>query len=55
MLVVISGKEGNSRKKEEKDTSRDQIRILITKKEEIFLTNLYRVIMIIYQYCRSYS
>jgi hypothetical protein len=32
VLVVISGKEGNPRRKQEKDASQSQIRTLITKK-----------------------
>jgi hypothetical protein len=32
VLVVISGKEGNPRRKQERNISRGQIRTLITKK-----------------------
>jgi hypothetical protein len=43
ILVVISGKEENSRRKQEKYASRGQTRTLVTKKKGILIQNLYRV------------
>jgi hypothetical protein len=45
VLVVISDKEGNSRRKQEKHVSRDQIRMSITKKKGILIQNIINFVL----------